>query len=285
MKQDAWRAVTTTRNHTKGRVRIITNVRNRRNWAYAHARKVQKGLDGWEHHLLNQDDAIEAGIVDADTDAEQQAWHDADWYRMTFYNEVGDDGALQIEVDKLERKPVPEVVTWARGWDFAATVNGDWTVGAKMAANHDGFWIVNVVRERRAADMVPDLISVTAAVDGPHVDHVMEEEKGASGSLFVDVMRERLDRLPTAGPVWPSGVEQNKILRAWPFAVAVREGRVFLAPELDTTELMPELEMWPDSRYDDQVDAIAHAFNHLAPMVQGPVGSSFVPSRDYRRVL
>lgn len=280
MKEDAWRAVTTTRNYTKGRMRIITNVRNRRNWAYRLARRVQKGeLEGWEHHQLDQSDAIEGGVVDEAVDAEQRALHDSDWYRMTFFNEVGDDGALQLEIDKLDRRPLPEHVTRARGWDFAATEHGDWTVGALMAGNHEGFWIVNLVRERRSADMVPDLIRQTAAIDGPAVDHVLEEEKGSSGSLFVSEMQRQLDALPTAGPVWPSGVEQNKILRAWPLAVAIREGRVHLAPELDTTELMPELEMWPDSRYDDQVDALAHAFNHIAPLTQGLIGSGWVPGQ------
>ena len=283
MKEDAWRAVTTTRNHTKGRIRIITNVRNRRNWAYRHARKVEKGLDGWEHHLLNQDDAIEAGIVESDTDDEQQAWHDPDWYRMTFYNEVGDDLGVSMEIDRLDRRPVPEQVYWARGWDLAATLGGGWTAGVKLAANHEGFWIVDVVRERAEAQGVFDIMRLTAALDGPEVDHVVEEEKGSSGKLLLESTRERFYQIPTAGPVWPAGVEQNKIIRALPLAAAIREGRVHLAPELNATELLAEMEMWPHSRYDDQTDAMAHAFNHLAPLATGPVGTSFVPGRDMVR--
>jgi predicted phage terminase large subunit-like protein len=277
MKEDAWRAVTTTRNHTKGRIRIITNVRNRRNWAYRHARKVEKGLDGWEHHQLNQDDAMEAGIVDVETDAEQQAWHDSDFYRMTFYNEVGESGMIQIETTKITRLPLPEYVTRARAWDFAVTVGGDWTVGALVAGNHEGFWIEDIVRERIEPDGVIDLIRQTAAVDGPEVDQVVEEEKGSSGKMAYELLRQQLYGIPTAGPVWPAGVEQNKIIRAWPMVTEIKQGMWHLAPRLEGTELMAELEAWPDSRYDDQVDALAHARNHLAPMVLGLVGSGWRP--------
>ena len=277
MKEDAWRAVTTTRNHTKGRIRIITNVRNRRNWAYRHARKVEKGLDGWEHHQLNQDDAIDAGIVDIETDAEQQAWHDSDFYRMTFYNEVGEDGTIQIDVGLIDRLDIPESVTWARGWDFAVTEGGDWTVGAKVAANHEGFWITDIVRQRTGPEAVIDLIRETAAVDGPEVDQIIEEEKGAAGPMFVETIRQQLYSVPTAGPVWRGRVESNKIIRAWPLVVEVGQGKWHLAPQFNASELMPELELWPDSRYDDQVDALAHARNHLAPLVQGMVGSGWRP--------
>jgi predicted phage terminase large subunit-like protein len=152
-------------------------------------------------------------------------------------------------------------------------------VGAKVAANHEGFWIVDVVRERAEAQGVFDIMRQTAALDGPETDHVVEEEKGSSGKLILESTKERFYQIPTAGPVWPAGVEQNKVIRALPLAAAIRDGRYFLAPQLNATELMTELEMWPDSRYDDQVDALAHAHNHLAPLTQGLVGSGWTPGQ------
>lgn len=279
MKEDAWRAAISTTNHTRGRFRIITNVRSRRNWAYRHARRVEKGeLDGWEHHQLNQNDAIEAGIVDAATDSDFRSWLEASVYQMIYFNEVGDDGTIQIDTPKITREPLPETVTWCRAWDFAATETGDWTVGAKVAGNHEGFWIDDMVRERVGAEAVIDLIRQTAATDGPAVDQVVEEEKGASGKLFLETIRQQLYEIPTAGTVWAAGVEQNKLVRAWPMVVEVSQGKWHLTPEVDVVELMPELEAWPDSRYDDQVDALAHARNYLAPLVQGFVGSGWTPA-------
>lgn len=279
MKEDAWRAAISTTNHTGGRFRIITNVRSRRNWAYRHARRVEKGeLDGWEHHQLNQNDAIEAGIVDAATDSDFRSWLEESVYRMIYFNEVGDDGTIQIDTSKITRDPLPEVVTWCRAWDFAATETGDWTVGAKVAGNHEGFWIDDIVRERVGAEAVIDLIRQTAALDGLAVDQVVEEEKGASGKLFLETIRQQLYEIPTAGTVWAAGVEQNKLVRAWPMVVEVSQGKWHLTPEVNVVELMSELDAWPDSRYDDQVDALAHARNYLAPLVQGFVGSGWTPS-------
>lgn len=280
MKEDAWHAAISTTNHTRARFRIITNVRNRRNWAYRLARRVEKGeLDGWEFHTMNQHDAIEAGIVEAETDADFRSWLEQSVYRMIYHNEVGDDGRIRIDTDQLDYQDIPEQVTWARGWDFAVTEGGDWTVGAKVAANYEGFWIADIVRERVGPEGVIDLIRQTAAVDGPEVDQVIEEESGSAGRLFVETIRQQLYSIPTAGPVWPGGVEQNKVIRAWPLVVEIGQGKWHKAPDLDASELIPELEAWPDSRYDDQVDGLAHARNHLAPLVQGFVGSGYVPGQ------
>jgi predicted phage terminase large subunit-like protein len=283
MKEDAWRAAISTSNHTRARFRIITNVRNRRNWAYRHARRVQKGeLGGWEYHMLTQADAVEAGIVEEATDTDIRSWLDESVYRMVYYNEVGDDGSIQIDTAKLTEggsQTVPESVTRCRAWDFAATETGDWTVGALLAANHEGFWVENIVRERVGAEMVIDLIRQTAATDGPYVDQVVEEEKGASGKLFLETIRQQLYQVPTAGSVWPAGVEQNKLVRAWPMVVEIGQGIWHLAEGFNASELLAELEQWPDSRYDDQVDALAHARNYLAPMVQGMVGSGWRPGQ------
>lgn len=278
MKEDAWRAAISTTNHTRGRFRIIMNIRNRRNWAYRHARRAEKGeLDGWEHHQLNQDDAIEAGIVEAETDSDFRSWLEESVYRMIYHNEVGMDFGLQIDTDKLDRQPTPEMVARCRSWDFAATETGDWTVGAKVAGNHEGFWIEDIVRERVGPEAVIDLIRQTATVDGPEVDQVVEEEKGASGKLFLETIRQQLYTIPTAGPVWPAGVEQNKLVRAWPMVVEIGQGIWHLSPDVDATELLPEMAAWPDSRYDDQIDALAHGRNYLAPLVQGLVGSAWTP--------
>lgn len=280
LSHDAWIAAQSTLNHTGGRIRIITNVTNRRNWAYRLAREVERGrMNGWAYARLTQDDAIAAGVVDPDDDARARDRLPDDVYRTLYYAEVGDDGAIQLDIDKIERSEIPEMVTWARAWDLATTEGGDWTVGVKVAGNHEGFWIADIVRERVQPEGVINLIRQTATVDGPAVDQVVEEEKGSSGRLFLETIRQQLDSIPTAGPVWPAGVEQNKIIRAWPMAVAIGQGRYAFAPDFDSTELMAELESWPDSRYDDQTDALAHAHNHLAPLVQGLVGSGWVPGQ------
>ena len=266
LHEESWIAAQSTLGATDGRIRIIANIKDRRNWAHRLAREVEAGKkEGWSYARLVQEDAMAAGVVSEESDKRIRNRISDDTYRQLYQAEVGDDGVLQIDTTAIDRAEVPEMVTWCRAWDFAVTVGGDWTVGAKVAANHEGFWITDIVRERVEAGGVVNLIRQTAALDGPEVIHVIEEEKGASGRLFLDTITTQLYEIPTAGSVWPAGVEQNKIVRAWPMAMEMGMGKWHLAPDLYAGELMPELEQWPDSRYDDQIDALAHARNYLAP--------------------
>ena len=47
MREEAWHAIRSTLTATRGPVRIIGNVKGRRNWAYALARRAEGGEPGW----------------------------------------------------------------------------------------------------------------------------------------------------------------------------------------------------------------------------------------------
>ena len=66
MREEAWFAVRSTLTATRGPVRIIGNVKGRRNWAYALARRAEGGEPGWRYAKLTAEDAVDAGIVDRD---------------------------------------------------------------------------------------------------------------------------------------------------------------------------------------------------------------------------
>jgi predicted phage terminase large subunit-like protein len=169
------------------------------------------------------------------------------------------------------------MVMRVRAWDLASTEGGDYTVGTRWAANSSGYWIEDVVRERRNADDVPELVAAVATADGPMVEQLFEEETGASGKLTVSFMRRMLDQIPNAGSVWPAPTEQNKTVRAWPLCAQTKAGRVHLAPDFHHAEAMTEMEEWPDSSNDDVIDSMAHGVNYLAPLVEGLVGSGWTP--------
>lgn len=276
---EAWIAVTSTTQHTAARFRLIGNNTRRANWAKKLAIAARKGdLDGWSYFKLDREDAIEAGVVDKTQDQRTRALIPEDEWRILYGGEEVRDDALRIDTYKLTQSPVPEVALHARGWDLASTEGGDYTVGARIAASSEGYWITDIVRERLDAHEVVELVKETAAADGPGVDQLFEEEKGASGMLVTEFMRRVLDPIPTAGPVWPSVVDQQKLVRAWPLVALVGAGRYHLAPGFSHSEAMTEMEEWPDSANDDVIDALAHATNHLSPLVEGMIGSGYVPA-------
>lgn len=277
---EAWIAVTSTTQHTAARFRLIGNNTRRPNWAKKLAIKARKGeLPGWTYTKLDREDAIEAGVIDASQDTQTRLLIPEDEWRILYGGEEVKDGKLRIDTFKLTHQPLPAQALWARGWDLASTEGGDYTVGALVAANSEGYWICDIVREQYEASDVVELVSDTAAADGRHVDQLFEEEKGASGMLVTEFMTRALDAVPTAGPVWPSVVDQQKLVRAWPFVAQTGAGRVHLAPDFAHSEAMTEMEEWPDSANDDVIDAISHAVNHLAPLAEGAIGSGWVPGQ------
>ena len=66
----------------------------------------------------------------------------------------------------------------------------------------------------------------------------------------------------------PAPVTGSKPVRAFHFAAACNDKRVVLVKAGWNAAFLSELDDFPDEGHDDQVDAAAHAFNHLAPNVK-----------------
>lgn len=64
-KEESWYAVRSTLTATGGPVKIIGNVRGRKNWAYLMARKAQSGAPGMAYFKLTAWDAVAGGILPA----------------------------------------------------------------------------------------------------------------------------------------------------------------------------------------------------------------------------
>jgi len=148
-----------------------------------------------------------------------------------------------------------------RFWDKAASKNyGDWTVGVKMGLHRDGsFWILDIKRGQWATDQREKVILDTALQDGPKVRIGLEREPGSSG---IDSAKETIKRL--AGfPVEATPATGRKELRADTFSVQVNSGNVRIVRGPYLKEYLEEISYFPNSRYDDQVDASSGAFAML----------------------
>lgn len=148
-KEDSYIAIRTTLTYTKAPIRIIGNVRGRKNWFYKMSRKAERdgllGLPGeMGYHKIVAGDAVAAGVLDQREIDEAREQMPHVWFRELYYAEASDDGGnpfgLQhIEaVVKPETKPGSGVVSnkapRAWGWDFAK--HRDYFVG--IALDEDG---------------------------------------------------------------------------------------------------------------------------------------------------
>ena len=164
----------------------------------------------------------------------------------------------------------PSCNKWVRGWDQAATKKSkdssdpDWTVGAKMGKMRDGrFVISHVERFRDNPSVVDRRIKNTAISDGHDVTIRLAQDPGQAGKSQAAAQTKML-----AGfHVKAKPVTGDKATRAKPLSSQVEAGNVLLVRGPWNDSFLQELENFTgtdEDGHDDQVDAVADAFDELA---------------------
>lgn len=166
----------------------------------------------------------------------------------------------------VDADAVPSDARRARYWDRAATepmrgTDPDWTVGIRAALTSDKrLYIEDVARMRGNPGAVEKYVRATAEADGIAVRIGLEQEPGASGKadaaayirllsgFAVRAMRKRLDKIVSAGPV----------------SAQCEAGNVYLVRAPWNEVLIQELEQFPESKHDDQVDSTSGVYLMLS---------------------
>ena len=167
-------------------------------------------------------------------------------------------------IPQINRKDVRRSV---RYWDKAGTEDGGaYTSGCLMHLMKDGtFCVESIVRGQWKALDREKHIKNTAASDAsfcPNLDIWVEQEPGSGGKESVEATirmlagyRAHADRVSGKG---------TKEIRAEPYAAQVQGGNVSIKAADWNRDFLDEHETWPGSKYKDQVDSSAGAFNKLA---------------------
>ena len=175
-------------------------------------------------------------------------------------------GGSVFRIDRITEteaaEPEDHVV---RGWDFAATAKRDgnepdWTVGVKLWRAGDRRWVVlDVVRIRGSALQVEELLLKTAAQDGRKVTIALPQDPGQAGKFQASWFTGRLRGFHVVS-TRESG---PKTSRARYVASQVEAGHVEIVRAPWNRAFLEELRDFPGTTHDDQVDALARAFNTL----------------------
>jgi predicted phage terminase large subunit-like protein len=162
---------------------------------------------------------------------------------------------------------VPEDGQECRGWDLAGTdtTTAAYTAGVKMKRALDGtYYITDVVRTRKDAADVPQLLKNTAAADGILCRQDLPQDPGSAGKFQVKYLVKQL-----AGySVMHSQESGSKTQRAEPLASQARIGNVKLLRAEWNEDFLKELTKFPFSEFKDQTDAASRAFQNLTPTVE-----------------
>ena len=128
MRHEAFFAVRSTLTATRGPVRIIGNVKGRKNWFYLGCRKAEAGEVGHSYHKIIATDAVAAGVFpQEELDDARRALPDA-VFRELYLCEPSDDGGNPFGLKFIRQNiaPLSNKAPDVFGGDLAKSV--DWTV-------------------------------------------------------------------------------------------------------------------------------------------------------------
>lgn len=176
-KEEAWHAVRSTLTATNGPIRIIGNVKGKKNWAYKLARLAAGGAKDMAYYKIRAADAVEAGIIKAEEVADAKEKLPENIFKQLYDAEPCDDEGNPFRIEAIRARIAPlsldEPTSW--GWDLAKSV--DWTVGIGLDGNGrtSRFFRYQMPWLETIADIIAKTGRVSAMVDSTGVgDPVLE---------------------------------------------------------------------------------------------------------------
>ncbi len=170
-------------------------------------------------------------------------------------------GAVQPDMLQVVDAIPSGVVEWCRGWDLGASAGGDYTAGGKVGRLSDGRYIIaDVKRDQLETHKRDAMIKNTAGADGMgRVKQSLPQDPGQAGKSQVAAFAALL----AGHNVHFSPETGDKVTRATPLASQINAGNVLMLRGPWNKEFTDECRLFPNGKYDDQVDATARAFNGL----------------------
>lgn len=132
LREDAWFAIQSTITATGGSVRLIGNVKGKKNWGFVLARKAEAGERGWHYAKLTADDAVRGGVLKQERIDDAKRNLPPEVFRELYYAEATEDGSNPFGIAQInaciDDLSTDDPAAW--GWDLAKSM--DWTVGTAL---------------------------------------------------------------------------------------------------------------------------------------------------------
>lgn len=267
VKEESWYAVRSTLTATRGPLRIIGNVKGRKNWAYQLARRAQAGERDMHYAKLTAYDAVEAGVLSAAEVEDARRTLPAHVFGELYLAEPSDDAgnpfglaAIAACITPLSSEP-PAVFGWdvARAQDWTVGIGLDATGRTSVVERFQQPWAETINQIVRETGRTPALVDATGVGDAP---------TDALQRVTPDVF-ERF--------IFTSNSKQQLMES---LAIAIHERRVGFPDGVIAAELREFEYVYtrtgvrysaPPGLHDDAVSALALASWHLGhPSLSGP---------------
>jgi len=267
VREDAWHAIRSTLTATQGPLRVIGNVRGRKNWAYQLARKAEAGDPDMHYAKLTYHDAVAAGIVAAEEILDAKRLLPEAVFNELYLAQPSDDGGNPFGLQHIAAcvGPISTAAPVVWGWDLAKYV--DWTVGIGLdragavcrLERFQSSWDDTERKMLQSIGKTPAYIDSTGVGD-PIFERLARNRPWLRDYKFTNQTKQQLmEGLQVA-------IQQHRI--------RVPEGPI--RAELDSFEFQVSRTSVkygaPDGMHDDCVVALALAVHGWQPSVQAGIG-------------
>jgi phage FluMu gp28-like protein len=199
-REEAFHAVRSTLTATHGPLRIIGNVKGRRNWFYRGARLAEEGRENHHYARITAYDAIQAKILTTEDVEDARFVLPPAVFKELYQAEASDDqgnpfGYQAIKDCVMSEISAEEPVLW--GWDLAKSV--DWTVGIALdrqwqVCRFERFqkpWMDTLMQIRQLVGRTPALVDSTGVGD-PLVEAMQRGGMNVEGFKFSSSSKQQI---------------------------------------------------------------------------------------------
>jgi predicted phage terminase large subunit-like protein len=139
---------------------------------------------------------------------------------------------------------------------FKVGSSNDYSVALTLGVAKDGYYILDVLRQRLEFPELKRAVVALAARWSPNV--ILIEDKASGMSLVQELQNE------TRLPIKPIKIDRDKISRANAVTPLVEARRVYLPRNAHwLADFLDEVSSFPAAPHDDMVDALSQALNHV----------------------
>ena len=159
-----------------------------------------------------------------------------------------------------------------RAWDFGATeksanTDPDFTVGLLLSELNGTYYVEKLTRDQVSPAGVERMLKTTADQDGKSIRVRIPQDPGAAGKSAAA----HQIKLLAGWDVRARPETGSKEVRATPVSAQAEAGNVKLVRGAWNEAFLDELNVFPNGKHDDQVDALSGAFAELVSLLN-PVG-------------
>lgn len=263
VREDAWHAVRTTLTATRGRVRIIGNVKGRRNWAYKLARRAESGEAEMHYARITASDAVAGGVLQSEEIEDARRTLPESVFRELYLAEPSDDGGNPFGLDAIRAcvRPMAAASPFVWGIDLAKSI--DYTVCIALDgqgsvcrfARYQKPWQDTIADVRERIGRAPALVDSTGVGD-PVLEALQAGASNYGGFKF-------------------SSTSKQQLMEG--LAVAIQQGAIHFPDGPIVTELEQFEYAYtrtgvrysaPEGLHDDCVMALALAWHQYSDQVQ-----------------